>query len=154
MMDACTITWSNPEHVNHVSLRKQKPEIVFSINLSELFFSTERRLMKALDALSSLQEDWDGYDAPRVSELAISRCKSNLKLFHSSLYARMTVLANDWGGVQLHYKFIGGLVCCDFGDDRMSYYIKWNSGKVDLHSFEEYTETNIKSLGEVLYNLA
>ena len=114
----------------------------------------ERSLMKALEIHSDLQDDWDGYGAPSVSRTAVLRCRNCLKAFQSSLYARMTVAANEWGGVQLHYEFIGGLVCCDFGDDRMSYYIKWDSGEVELHSFEEYTESNIKSLGEVLYNLA
>lgn len=154
MMDACAILWGGAEHSNHVSLRKKQSEIVLTINISDLFFSKERSLMKSLDALSMLQEDWDGYGAPRVSEIAISRCKSSLKVFQSSLYARMTVAANEWGGVQLHYTFDGGMVCCDFGDDSMSYYIKRNTDKVKFHSFEKYTESNIKSLGEILYNLA
>lgn len=114
----------------------------------------ERNLMKTLEILSDLQDDWDGYGAPSVSRAAVLRCRKCLKTFQSSLYARMTVVANEWGGVQLHYKFIGGQVSCDFGNDRMSYYIKWNNGKVELHSFEEYTESNIKSLGQVLYDLA
>ena len=154
MMDTCVLFWDGTEQSSHVSLRKKQSEIVLTINLSDLFFSKERSLMKSLDVLSSLQEDWDGYGAPRVSKKAIANCKRNLKTFDTSLYAGMTVFANEWGGVQLQYKFIGGLVCCDFGDDSMSYYIKWNSGKVELHSFEEYTESNIKSLGEILYNLA
>lgn len=153
-MDACAVIWSGTEQSTDVLVREKQSEIVFNINLSELFFSRERSLMKSLDALSALHEDWDGYGAPSVSKIAIARSKTTLKAFDSSLYAGMTVEANEWGGIQLQYKFIGGLVCCDFGDDSMSYYIKWNSGKVELHSFEEYTESNIKSLGEILYNLA
>ena len=153
-MDACAIMWSDEKQRNYISLTNKQSEFISTINLSELFFSKERHLLKSLDALLDLQEDWDGYGAPCVSKQAISRCKRNLKSFQSSLYARMSVLANEWGGVQLHYTFDGGLVCCDFGDDSMSYYIKWNNGNVELHSFQEYTESNIKSLGEILYNLA
>ena len=153
-MDACAIIWSGTEQSAYVPRRMHQSEYVSTINFSDLFSITERRLMKSLDALSSLQEDWDGYGAPSVSKKAIANCKRNLMSFESSLYAGMTVEANEWGGVQLHYTFIGGLVCCDFGDDSMSYYIKWNSGKVEFHSFEEYTESNIRSLGEILYNLA
>ena len=153
-MDACAILWSGTGQSTHVSVREKQSQIVFNIKLSELFFPKERSLMESLDALSALQEDWDGYGAPRVSKIAIARSKTTLKAFDSSLYAGMTVAANEWGGIQLQYKFIGGLVCCDFGDDSMSYYIKWNSGEVELHSFEEYNESNIKTLGEILYNLA
>lgn len=154
MMDACAIMWSGEHQGDHISLRAKQPKIVFTINLSELSFSKERHLMKSLDALSELKEDWDGYGAPRVSKIAISRCKSNLKLFQSSLYANMAIVANEWGGVQLHFTYDGGVVCCDFGDESMSYYIKRKSGKVEFHSFEEYTESNMKSLAEILYNLA
>lgn len=154
MMDACAIMWNGKEQSSYVPLRVQKSQYVSTVNFSDLFSFAERRLMKSLDALSLLQEDWDGYGAPCVSKAAIAKCKKNLKAFQSSLYARMTVVANEWGGVQLHYTFIGGLVCCDFGDDCMSYYIKWNSGKVEMHSFEQYTESNIKALGEILYSLA
>lgn len=154
MMDACAIMWSGAEQRAFVPRRRHQSKYVSSINFFELFSITERHLMRALEALSDLQEDWDGYGAPRVSKKAIANCKKSLKAFDSSLYAGMTVVANEWGGVQLNYKFIGGLLCCDFGDDSMSYYIKWNSGKVELHSFEKYTELNIKSLSEILYNLA
>lgn len=153
-MDACTIMWSGTEQSSYVTRRVRQSMYVPTIDFSDLFSYSERCLMKSLDALSALQEDWDGYGAPRVSKVTISRCRKTIKAFRSSLYARMTVAANDWGGVQLRYNFMGGLVCCDFGDDRMSYYIKWNTGKVEFHSFEEYTESNIKSLGEIFYNLA
>ena len=154
MMDACAIMWNGTEQSSYVPLKVRKSQYVSTVNFSDLFSFAERRLMKSLDALLLLQEDWDGYDAPCVSKVAIAKCKKSLKDFQASLYARMTVVANELGGVQLHYTFIGGSVCCDFGDDCMSYYIKWKSGKVDMHSFEEYTESNIKALGEILYSLA
>lgn len=154
MMDACAIMWNGAEQGVYTPMRMQRSQFVLRMKHSVLFSHYERRLMKAMDDLIALQDDWDGYGAPRVSRTAVLRCRKCLKAFQLSLYARMTVVANEWGGVQLHYKFIGGQVCCDFGDDRMSYYIKWNNGKVELHSFEEYTESNIKSLGQVLYNLA
>lgn len=154
MMDGCAIMWNGAEQGDYTPMSMPRSQFVLRMKHSVLFSHYERCLMEAMDDLIALQDDWDGYGAPSVSRTAVIRCRKCLKAFQSSLYARMTVVANEWGGVQLHYKFIGGQVCCDFGDDRMSYYIKWNNGKVELHSFEEYTESNIKSLGQVLYNLA
>lgn len=155
MTDACRLTWDAPFIADFAPVRKTKTRVVRFIDRKSLLVECARKRVKAdLKALAELDENWDGYGAPRVSRKAISNCRRTLRVIDPFLYSRICLRQNDWGGVQLHYKSVGGFLCCDFGDDTMSYYVQRKDGDMEWFSFISYDADCLSDLGRMMLDLS
>lgn len=60
-------------------------------------------LEKQLDSLSQLQEGWDGYDAPKPSESAVSEAREMLEKMQEALVKPFRVSAAADGGIAFSF---------------------------------------------------
>ena len=104
----------------------------------------------ALEKLSMLEEDWDGYGSPVISRKAISNCHLIISQLSNLSASAIEVLPTEYGGVQIKKQQSDGrFISCDFGDNSMSYYIE-KDGKPEYFPFLSYSETNVQELAEIL----
>ena len=103
------------------------------------------------DLLYKLQDNWDGYGAPKISDTAINNCKNITQKLPQSVYDSVEILPTEYGGVQLKRTLNdGGIVSCDFGDETMSYYVEHPNLKPEFFSFLDYNDANIQTLTNYL----
>lgn len=122
-------------------------------SISGILDAAMDHLLKQLTVLETLHEDWDGYGSPAVSSIAIQNCRSVLNCIKPELFPRIKLSPNEWGGVQLQYKTMNGLVCCDYGDESMSYFVEQTNGKIEWFSFISYNKENIDNFVESLISV-
>ena len=127
--------------------KRQSTAITSILELSVL------HLRKQLEELKLLCEDWDGYGAPAISHMAIKKCDSTLSYIKPELCSRIKILPNEWGGVQLQFNAKNGRICCDYGDESMSYFVERADGGLEWHSYESYDESNIEIFAESLMSV-
>lgn len=122
-------------------------------SISSILEAAKGYLLKQLTALETLHEDWDGFESPAVSSKAIQNCRFVLNCIKPELFPRLKLLPNEWGGVQLQYKTKNGLVCCDYGDESMSYFIEHADEEIKWFSFISYNKNNINNFVESLFSV-
>ena len=122
-------------------------------SISVILDAAKDYLLKQLTILETLHEDWDGFGSPAVSSIAIKNCRSVLNFIRPELFSRIKLLPNEWGGVQLRYKTKNGLVCCDYGDESMSYFVERADEEIKWFSFISYNKNNIDSFVESLFSV-
>lgn len=106
----------------------------------------QQDVLAKLNLLQNLDEDWDGYGAPKISTIAINNCQSVINQLSLVIIQNVNVLPSEFGGVQLEMEKDNGIVNCDFGDDTFSYYVEKKGAKTEYYSFLEYTEKNVQTL--------
>lgn len=110
------------------------------------------KAISSLDQLNLLDEDWDGYGAPKISSKAIKNCRIILNQLNS--YDYLEIMPTEYGGVQLKKQWDNGtIISCDFGDEKMSYYIEIPGKKAQYFPFLDYSEENIFNLVNAIANL-
>ena len=115
------------------------------------FEKNEDKMEAALNELSALEDDWDGYGAPTISKRSIDNCRKVSSVCQQKGCADMDVMPTEYGGVQVKWKLPdGGVLSCDFGDDTMSYYVERKGKDTVFVSFAEYTPENIQRLSNYL----
>ena len=121
------------------------------IDYASQFEKQDGRLETALNELSNLEEDWDGYGAPAISKKAIKNCRKVTSDCQQTGKTDINVLPTEYGGVQVKWTLPDeGVLSCDFGDDTMSYYVERKDKETVYVSFAEYTPENIKELNSYL----
>ncbi len=103
-------------------------------------------VMAKLNLLQNLDEDWDGYGAPKISITAINNCQLIINKLTLDIIQNVNVSPSEFGSVQLEMEKDNGIVNCDFGDDTFSYYVEKKDAKTEYYSFLEYTEKNVQQL--------
>ena len=112
--------------------------------------SIKQNILEQLHHLQNLDEDWDGYGAPKISITAINNCRSVINQLSFDAIQDADVTPSEFGGVQLELKKDNTTINCDFGSQTFSYYVEKNGDKTEYHSFLDYTELNIKKLASEL----
>lgn len=121
------------------------------VEYASQFEKRENKLESALNELSNLQDDWDGYGAPAISRKAIDNCRKVTGCCQQKVYADIDVMPTEYGGVQVKWILPeGGMLSCDFGDETMSYYVERKGKDMVYVSFAEYTPENIQRLSSYL----
>ena len=121
------------------------------IDYASQFEKQKGKLEIALNELSNMEEEWDGYGAPAISKKAINNCRKVTNSFQQQGKADIDVTPTEYGGVQVKWALPdGGVLSCDFGDDTMSYYVERKDHQTVYVSFAEYTPENIKELNSYL----
>lgn len=103
-------------------------------------------VLAKLNLLQNLDEDWDGYGAPKISITAINNCQLIINKLTLDIIQNVNVSPSEFGSVQLEMEKDNGIVNCDFGDDTFSYYVEKKDAKTEYYSFLEYTEKNVQQL--------
>ena len=98
--------------------------------------------MARLNTLRLLDEDWDGYGAPRISAVAIDKCRKIINQLPLDVIPNVKILPSEFGGVQMEIEKDNDIVNCDFGDKTFSYYVERKNAKTEYYSFLDYTEQN------------
>lgn len=106
----------------------------------------KQNVLSRLNALHLLDENWDGYEAPRISEIAINLCKNIIGRLPLGVFQYTKVLPSEYGGVELEREIDGNLVHCCFGDETFSYYVERQDKKTEFYSFLDYDQKNITTL--------
>lgn len=167
MTIAYGLTWDNNPSPMPIRSRRFQLSKVDDLHDIRTLYASQRRnasisvildaamghLLKQLTVLETLHEDWDGYGSPAVSSIAIQNCRSVLKRIRPELFPRIKLSPNEWGGVQLQYKTMNGLVCCDYGDKSMSYFVEHTNGKIEWFSFISYNKKNIANFVKSLISV-
>lgn len=110
---------------------------------------------KTLDKIRQLSPDWDGYDAPVIDKDAIAHCDEVLSRLSTGITDIMTILPTELGGVQIKYQTKGNsIISCEFGNERMSYYIDVPGQKTNYNDFLTYSGKNINTLVRKIRTLA
>ena len=106
----------------------------------------KQNVLSRLNTLRLLDEDWDGYGAPMISEIAINLCKNIISRLPLGVFQYTKVLPSEYGGVELEREIDGNLVHCCFGDETFSYYVERQDKKTEFYSFLDYDQKNIATL--------
>lgn len=102
----------------------------------------KQNVLAKLDLLQNLDEDWDGYGAPKISIAAINNCRTIINQLPLDIVQNVHVLPSEFGGVQMEIEKDNDIVNCDFGDKTFSYYVERKNAKTEYYSFLDYTEQN------------
>lgn len=122
-------------------------------SISIILDAAKGYLLNQLTVLETLHEDWDGFGSPAVSRIAIQNCRSILNCIWPELFPRIKLLPNEWGGVQLQFRASNGQVCCDYGDESMSYFVEHADEEIQWFSFISYDKKNIDNFIESLISV-
>mgnify|MGYP006988834072 CR=1 FL=1 len=108
------------------------------------------KIEKRLNALTTLQKDWDGYGAPEISVKSIENCRSVLATLTYEVVESIEILPTEYGGVQIKKATTNGMVSCNFGDNNMSYYVDQIGKDTIYRSFVPYSDENIAQLKQFI----
>lgn len=106
----------------------------------------KQNILARLNTLRLLDEDWDGYGAPRISIVAIDKCRTIINQLPLDVIPNVKILPSEFGGVQMEIEKDNGIVNCDFGDETFSYYVERKNKKTEYYSFLNFTEQNFEKL--------
>lgn len=107
--------------------------------------------LKQFDLLSKLQDNWDGYGAPKISNTAIDNCMTIVN--HLKVSENIEILPTEIGGVQIIYKpNQSERLSCNIGDKELSYYVKKNNTKTFFSPFLECNEQNFNEVANKINN--
>ena len=101
--------------------------------------------LKQFDLLYKLQDNWDGYGAPKISNTAIDNCMTIVNKLKVS--DNVEILPTEIGGVQILYKpNTSERLSCNIGDKELSYYVKKDNTKTFFSPFLECNEQNFNEI--------
>ncbi len=99
---------------------------------------------KKLSSLKSLRKGWDGYDAPEINLESIDRSIVLLDMVNANCLAILKIEPSEEGGVNLFFeKDENSTMGCSVGDNRMSYFIKYEGKAPVFSDFLEYSDKNL-----------
>ena len=107
------------------------------------------------ELLYRLDNNWDGYGAPKISVTAIDNCKHVINDISQDTYQYLEILPTEIGGVQVIYKpNAADRLSCNIGDNELSYYIKKEGKQTFFSPFLECNNLNFKKVSDSINNFA
>ena len=112
--------------------------------------SAELKKSGELQQMSTLPEDWDGYNAAPVNKQAIYNCQQLLNGIYCSHPLSMEVLPTNAGAVMIRYKVGDTLLRGEIGESMVSYFVRRKGKETEYHNFESWNEDTIQSLRTII----
>lgn len=108
---------------------------------------------KSFALLYKLQDNWDGYGAPKISTVAIDNCKNIVCNISTQIFDNIQILPTEIGGVQIVYQpNPSERLSCNIGDSELSYYTKRKDKKPFFSPFLQCNEDNFKTIADNINN--
>ncbi|MBQ0074720.1 MAG: hypothetical protein KBT34_11050 [Prevotella sp.] len=109
--------------------------------------STKDKVIRQLNKLLLLDDNWDGYGSPQIDPLAAYNAKKIIEKFNSSMLQILRVTPTETGSISLRLirkeNESIGINCCK---DSMSYFIEKDACNPEFYPEVPYTPENINEL--------